>query len=422
VSNPIGPYGTMNNLTRVFLVLLRLAIGWHLLFAGVVKFRPEYRGSEGYLRESSGPLAPAFQWMAGDRLVDELAVRPLGPDRDPATTPLNKHFPKALEAEWEAYFQRFVRHYDLDKDDRDPSSGAAAVVGVAGSAPASGPMLGTEVSIVGGTKQLEWARVKLEQQKYVTTGWLLHGTKEVKKTSPYGPPIEVTRTTPQRVEDYVKKRDEIRARQRGEYAFSLHTLFAADKTRELQAEKAELARMRSDLSKDLDAHTAAMKEALRDVLTPAQIEKGPVPEPVRVGWTDRTRLDWIDFQVRWGLVLVGSALLLGLCTRTACVVGAVLLLSFYLAVPPLPDVPEALRVEGYPYVNKNLVEMLALLTLATTASGRWAGLDFLLSYLNPWRKKAATRGPAPAYGPPHSDHGARAPDRVPAPVTAPERT
>jgi uncharacterized membrane protein YphA (DoxX/SURF4 family) len=374
----------MNNLTRVFLVLLRLVIGWHLLFAGVVKFRPEYRGSEGYLRESSGPLAPAFWWLAGDHLVDELSARPLGPNQDPATAPAQDRFPPTLGAEWDAYFELFVRHYGLDP------------------------------------KQQELARAKLEQQKEATAEWLVNGTKEVKKTSPYGPPVEQTRTTPQRVEDYVAKREAIRARQRGEYAISLHTLFAADKTRELQADKAELSRMRSDLSKDLDDRTAAMKEALRDVLEPKQAEKGPVPEPVRVGWTDMTRLDWIDFQVRWGLVLVGAALLLGLFTRTACVAGAVLLLSFYLAVPPLPGIPEALRVEGYPYINKNLVEMLALLTLATTASGRWAGLDLLVHALSPWRKKAADRGPA--YGPPHPDHTARPPERVPAPANGPRRT
>jgi uncharacterized membrane protein YphA (DoxX/SURF4 family) len=376
----------MNNLTRVSLVLLRLAIGWHLLFAGVVKFRPEYRGSEGYLRESSGPLAPVFWWMAGDRRVDELSARPPDPNRDPATTPLKGRFPPTLGAEWDAYFQRFVRHYGLDE------------------------------------KQQELARAKLEQQKEATAEWLVNGTKEVKKTSPYGPPVGETRTTPQRLADYVAKRDAIRARQRGEYAISLHTLFAADKTRELQAEKADLARMRADLSKDLDAHTADMKEALRDVLEPGQAEKGPVPEPVRVGWTDMTRLDWIDFQVRWGLVVVGIALLLGLFTRTACVIGAVLLLSFYLAVPPLPGVPEALRVEGYPYVNKNLIEILALLTLATTASGRWAGLDFLVHALSPWRKRTAARGQAPAVAPAHPDPTARVPDRLPPPVAGPHRT
>jgi len=85
--------------------------------------------------------------------------------------------------------------------------------------------------------------------------------------------------------------------------------------------------------------------------------------------------------------LVGACLILGLFTRLNCLGGALLLLSFYLAVPPLPGVAEAFRAEGYPYVNKNIVEMLALLTLMTTRSGRWAGVDALLYYLNPFRRK-----------------------------------
>ena len=41
-------------------------------------------------------------------------------------------------------------------------------------------------------------------------------------------------------------------------------------------------------------------------------------------------------------------------------------------------------------INKNLIEMLALLTLATTLSGRWLGLDGLLQFFNPrrWRRPA----------------------------------
>ena len=100
-----------------------------------------------------------------------------------------------------------------------------------------------------------------------------------------------------------------------------------------------------------------------------------------------SRLDWIDFLVRWGLTISGACLILGLFSRLNCLVGAALLLSFYLAVLPLPGVLEAVRVEGYPYVNKNIVEMLALLTLATTRSGRWAGLDVLIYYLNPFRRR-----------------------------------
>ena len=99
-----------------------------------------------------------------------------------------------------------------------------------------------------------------------------------------------------------------------------------------------------------------------------------------------TALEWIDWTTRWGVFLVGVCLLLGLFSRTACVVGAGFLSMFYLSMPPLPGLPDNPRVEGtYLYINKNFIEMLALLTLATTASGRWVGIDGLLYCLNPFR-------------------------------------
>jgi uncharacterized membrane protein YphA (DoxX/SURF4 family) len=148
-----------------------------------------------------------------------------------------------------------------------------------------------------------------------------------------------------------------------------------------------------------------MKEALGGVLTDQQAEEyGPVPLPIRPGWLQMSRLDWIDFLVRWGLVVSGTGLILGMFTRTSCLIGAGLLLSFYLATPPLPGAPEALRVEGYPFINKNLVEMFVLLMLATTSSGRWAGVDAFLYWLNPWRRApqpqpASTPGASSAASP-----------------------
>ncbi len=123
------------------------------------------------------------------------------------------------------------------------------------------------------------------------------------------------------------------------------------------------------------------------MLTDEQLKKGPPAEPIKPTWSHMSRMDWIDFQVRWGLTIAGACLTVGFFTRLNCVIGAALLLMFYLAVPPLPGLPELFRAEGYPYVNKNFIEMLALLTLATTRSGRWAGLDGLLYYMNPFRKK-----------------------------------
>jgi hypothetical protein len=63
----------------------------------------------------------------------------------------------------------------------------------------------------------------------------------------------------------------------------------------------------------------------------------------------------------------------------------------YLTAAPFPWLPEPSRVEGhYYFVNKNLVEMLALLVLASTPSGCWVGLDGLVRFLNPlnWRSRS----------------------------------
>jgi len=45
---------------RVFLVLLRLAIGWHCFVEGMDKLQNPAWSSEAYLRESVGPLSGFF--------------------------------------------------------------------------------------------------------------------------------------------------------------------------------------------------------------------------------------------------------------------------------------------------------------------------------------------------------------------------
>jgi len=103
----------MSGLTRFFLVLMRLVIGWHLLFAGIEKFRKDGWTSEGYLRESYGPLAPTFRRVAGDAVLDRVTLLPLSDDSE-----LGKALPPALAAEWDAYFEQFARHYKLSEEQR----------------------------------------------------------------------------------------------------------------------------------------------------------------------------------------------------------------------------------------------------------------------------------------------------------------
>jgi uncharacterized membrane protein YphA (DoxX/SURF4 family) len=355
----------MNSLTRVFLVLLRVAIGWHFLFEGLEKIESVDLGptttnrpwtSEPYLREASGPFGDYFRRKIGDlddMALAKLTVAPLPPGQDSAKTPLHTRFPPALEREWNAYLDAFLAHYGLDQA-ADASERKAK------------------------DRQVDLVKKKLQQNMDQTAHWLLTGTKQVTKTFPSGT-VQVTRTTPERVEEYRQQVERVRAMEREDLP-----AFGRDVRKDqLRAAKDEARRLRIDLLRDLEAQTTEMMKALADVLTTEQKSLGPVPSPK----LDR-QIERIDAITRWGLTAVGVGLLLGLFTRVACLGGAAFLLSFYLTMPPFPWVPENVRAEGhYLFVNKNLIEMLALLCVATTRSGCWAGLDGLLQFLNPWRRQ-----------------------------------
>jgi uncharacterized membrane protein YphA (DoxX/SURF4 family) len=105
------------------------------------------------------------------------------------------------------------------------------------------------------------------------------------------------------------------------------------------------------------------------IATPEQLGAGPVPKPVGPAW-------WIDTGIQWALIAIGLCLMLGLFTPVAAVAAAGQLAMFYLASPPWPGLPAASMAGHYLYVDRNLIEMIAALTIATTATGEWAGLDY----------------------------------------------
>ncbi len=91
-------------LAALFIVLLRIAIGWHFLHEGAEKVSSTYSGgkepfsAEIYLRNAQGPFAPYFRQMIPD--VDSLAQ--LKPNR--------------LKAEWTADVSRISRHFGFDQE------------------------------------------------------------------------------------------------------------------------------------------------------------------------------------------------------------------------------------------------------------------------------------------------------------------
>jgi uncharacterized membrane protein YphA (DoxX/SURF4 family) len=90
-------------LAALFIVLLRIAIGWHFLHEGVSKVSSTYGGKEPfsaeiYLRNANGPLAPYFRQMIPD--VDSL----------------EQLKPEHIKDEWTSDVSRISNHFGFDAD------------------------------------------------------------------------------------------------------------------------------------------------------------------------------------------------------------------------------------------------------------------------------------------------------------------
>jgi uncharacterized membrane protein YphA (DoxX/SURF4 family) len=326
--------------TRFFLVTLRLAIGWHILFEGLDKFYSPTWSSEAYLREAVGPLAPTFRDLAGDGLLARLTPAP------------GNSFPEALDHDWQTYFDKFQRHYPLSEE------------------------------------QSAQTKTVFDQARSKTKTWLLSSTERVKLSSPLPPPVQVDKTVAARIKDLQHYEQTARTIEEEDLP-----VFGSVVHAKLLEAKKEANSIRASLKADLAKQTAEMRRALREKLTPEQKEM-PLPAET-VSWpvSEWGQLEWANALVMYGLLVVGLCLLAGVLTRTACLAGALFLLMFYLAMPSLPDWPASPRLEGhYLYINKTFIEMLALLTLATTRSGRWFGLDALLQFLHPGALRTASPG------------------------------
>jgi uncharacterized membrane protein YphA (DoxX/SURF4 family) len=291
-------------------VLLRIAIGWHLLSEGLHKIMSTPEGktalgryfkptegptfsSEGYQRGATGPFRDNFRNLIPD--VDS---------RDLLDLP-------RLKEEWAAELQRIANHYGFDD------------------------------------KQKEQAGKDLAAREAVAQAWF----------------------------DDSENHDKIR-----KYLDNLDSLARLGaRTDKMSFEVERYYEARKSLDTDRRALVApilAWSKALHDswigLATESQAAIGPYLDPP-------TEIQKADRITMYGLTICGLALMLGLFTPLAALGGAGFLMLFYISMPPWPGLPVPPNVEGhYVFVNKNLIEFLALLVLAATPSGLWLGIDALL--------------------------------------------
>ena len=118
--------------------------------------------------------------------------------------------------------------------------------------------------------------------------------------------------------------------------------------------------------------------------------RGPFADFFKWIATQPNLLDNANLVTMWGLTIVGILLILGLFTRLASLGGIGFILLFYFANPPFVGYFYSLPTEGsYLIINKNLVELCALVVILVTGSGRFAGLDRLLHLLFARRPRLA---------------------------------
>jgi len=139
--------------------------------------------------------------------------------------------------------------------------------------------------------------------------------------------------------------------------------------------------LQSDLGRLADPQLAGQKGQIvtapeKELLPPNPFAQYTIPDNPYV----KSRMEALNLSVIVGLTAIGLCLMLGFCTRLACLGGAAFLINVVLTTYPVPGVYPAIptMVGNFMFVSKDVVELLALLVLALVPAGRWGGLDYFL--------------------------------------------
>jgi hypothetical protein len=313
------------------LVALRLGIGCHFLYEGVWKIKPfekfstkfpEPFSAEPFLTTAKGPLAGFFYMMVPDingrqRLrVDTDANGKKSIDSS------------GVAARWNAIRQDFVDYYRPTGTTTEAAQSAFEKL-----------QQGADESCKKSQKQLEeYFQENVDEiAAYLGSLDRFENDKERDQTAPY-------------------------QKQR-----------RWDRMLELRTEAGKWI-------KDVEGQELALKNTLYSLLDDQQKERGQGPvcwNPLRWSQTEQ-----INFAVTYALTAIGLCLMLGFCTRLAALGGAGFMCFVVMTQPAFVGFyPLDPHVVGHALmVNKDFIEMLALLTIATTAVGRWGGLDYFLYY------------------------------------------
>jgi uncharacterized membrane protein YphA (DoxX/SURF4 family) len=374
------------------LVALRVATGWHFFSQGMDHYRDPNWSSEGFLRQAKGPWADFYKSKVPDfHGFHELVSQPW---RDASEVKRESAAKKEKSKKKDDLADKSSPAGIPTEGNPQPSDAkaksAAADKAVAKSEPPEQPTEGDpspppkQESAAARAKKLLDQELARAQPIYggfanrVINDWedrraeiaaqydfdekQQNQSKAVFDSYQFGlvDYLETIRGELELYQRELRRLDQMQAfKGSTDIPFSSQRL--ADKQREVVSQPAawlaDIRLMERELNEDLVA-----------IATDEQRAGGELPVP-------ESPLKKTDRILTWAMLICGGCLIVGLFTRIAAVACAAFLFLVIMSQPPW--VPGTITTL-FPY---QLVEMLALLALATTAVGRWGGLDFFLHFL-----------------------------------------
>ncbi|MCS7269878.1 MAG: hypothetical protein NZ703_02235 [Gemmataceae bacterium] len=382
-----------------FLLALRLAIGWHFLFEGLHKIHSHYVGptetsrpfsSAVYFRTAPGPLGDLMRRQFEDPettiaqrvqvsgSVDAAVFRRLSAEEQAQACPpaVAQELEALLPQIEEAVRQEAER--ELSTADKEEAAGLARAKTEADKETVR---RAAEQARTAARHKLDnygtIARQRLTAAQAAYARWVL-GVDTRPTRLKFFSGDDVSLTAPQRLALLDQLRQQLHEAQE-RLRLGLGNGYGIEQKRAAEL-RTDYLNALSDLARDADAFlTDLKKELVGDLPLPA-------PPPSRGELLDRITM--------WFLVLVGTLLLIGLFTPLACLAAVGFLVLTYLAHPPFPWFPLPPGTEGNPiFINKNVIEALALCVILVHPTGRWLGLDALWTW---WCCRRRCPAPAPS--------------------------
>jgi uncharacterized membrane protein YphA (DoxX/SURF4 family) len=326
------------------LVALRAGIGWHFFQQGVEKYENPKFTSEPFLRQAKGPFAGFYRAMIPefhgfDDAMDELLgdnqpevkdVRAVLADKN---NPLNA-WADRVKQDWGKYAAEADAKYEFKakpKEEKPDPAKAAEAKPVEGKPADAKPAEGDAAKAEEKLKSV----IVDEKEEAEFRAWLMDNPHEVA---------------------YWHKLQ--RSKSGNEVPFERPRL--SEQQAKVYAQRSKLKAEVTTIERELEADLYNVLSAER------RVDHKPLASEV-------TTLAKFDKFLMYSLMAIGVCLMAGFLTRLAAFGGAFFLLSVVGTQPPW--VMDALPA------YEQAIEMLALLVIATTASGRWLGLDYFLSKL-----------------------------------------